>query len=241
MLKFSKGSIICRESQLFIFPFFVSFDSMSLEIISTVAETYIASHTSTEDVLLRKINKETVENHPYAHMISGHVQGKFLSFLSKIAAPRYILEIGTFTGYSALCLLQGLKKDGALHTIELRQEDADTALKNFKLAENNNLITLHVGNARDIIPTLHYEWDLVFIDADKVSYIDYYELVLPRLSKKGIIIADNVLFHGQVLDHPIKGKNAIAIDAFNKYVLNDPRVEQVMLSVRDGLFLIKKL
>jgi caffeoyl-CoA O-methyltransferase len=226
MLKFSKGSIICRESQLFIFPFFVSFDSMSLEIISTVAETYIASHTSTEDVLLRKINKETFENHPYAHMISGHVQGKFLSFLSKIAAPRYILEIGTFTGYSALCLLQGLKKDGALHTIELRQEDADTALKNFKLAENNNLITLHVGNARDIIPTLHYEWDLV---------------VLPRLSKKGIIIADNVLFHGQVLDHPIKGKNAIAIDAFNKYVLNDPRVEQVMLSVRDGLFLIKKL
>ena len=138
-------------------------------------------------------------------------------------------------------MLKGLSGDGELHTIEIRQEDADTALSNFKFAENNNLITLHVGNAKEIIPCLPYEWDLVFIDADKVSYIDYYELVLPRLSKKGLIIADNVLFHGHVLDQPIKGKNALAIDSFNKHVSNDSRVEQVMLSVRDGLLLIKKL
>ena len=214
---------------------------MSFEIISTLAENYIEKYTTAENTLVAKINRETLENHPHAHMLSGHVQGKFLSFLSQIIQPRYILEIGTFTGYSALCLLEGLSGEGALHTIEIRQEDADTALKNFKVAENNNLITLHVGNAKDIIPGLPYEWDLVFIDADKVSYIEYYELVLPRLSKKGIIIADNVLFHGQVLEQPIKGKNAVAIDAFNNHVNNDPRVEQVMLTVRDGLLLIKKI
>lgn len=214
---------------------------MPLEIISALAENYVAEHTSEEDALLAKINKETVENHPLAHMISGHIQGKILSFLSKIIQPKYVLEIGTFTGYSALCLLKGVLKEGELHTIEIRQEDADTALKNFKVAENNNLITLHVGNARDIIPVLPYEWDLVFIDADKTGYIDYYELVLPRLSKRGVIIADNVLFHGQVLEQPLTGKNALAIDAFNKHVKLDSRVEQVMLTVRDGLSLIKKI
>jgi caffeoyl-CoA O-methyltransferase len=214
---------------------------MPSEIISTLAGAYVDQHTSEEDELLQRINKETVESHPLAHMISGHVQGKLLAFLSKMLTPKYILEIGTFTGYSALCLLKGITKDGEMHTIEIRQEDANTAAGNFKFAENNNLITLHVGNAKEIIPTLSYEWDLIFIDADKVSYIDYYELVLPRLSKKGIIIADNVLFHGQVLEQPIKGKNALAIDAFNKHVCNDSRVEQVMLSVRDGLLLIKKL
>lgn len=214
---------------------------MSFEIISALAETYVDKHTSAEDELLDKINKETVENHPLAHMLSGHVQGKLLSFISKLLAPKHILEIGTFTGYSALCLLKGLSSEGELHTIEIRKEDAETALRNFKFAKNNNLITLHVGNAKDIIPALTHQWDLVFIDADKVSYIDYYELVLPRLSEKGLIIADNVLFHGQVLEKPIKGKNALAIDAFNKHVSADIRVEQVMLSVRDGLLLIKKL
>lgn len=214
---------------------------MAYEIISTLAENYIQQHTSPEDELLRKINKETIENHPHAHMLSGHIQGKFLSFISQIVQPKYILEIGTFTGYSALCLLKGLSADGELHTIEIRQEDAGTALKNFKEADNNNLITLHVGNAKEIIPGLPYFWDLVFIDADKVSYIDYYELVLPRLSEKGVIIADNVLFHGQVLDDPIKGKSALAIDEFNRHVTNDSRVEQVMLSLRDGLLLIKKI
>lgn len=213
---------------------------MPYEIISTLAENYIQQHTSPEDELLRKINRETVENHPHAHMLSGHVQGKFLSFISQIVQPKYILEIGTFTGYSALCLLKGLAGNGELHTIEIRQEDADTALKNFKEAANNNLITLHVGNAKEIIPGIPHLWDIVFIDADKVSYIDYYELVLPRLSEKGVIIADNVLFHGQVLDEPIKGKNALAIDEFNRHVTSDSRVEQVMLSLRDGLLLIKK-
>ncbi len=213
---------------------------MPSEIISSLAENYAALYTSPEDTALHTINQETVKNHPQAHMLSGHVQGRFLSFISKSIQPKYILEIGTFTGYSALCMAEGMTADGQIHTIELRQEDADTALKNFKAAQKNNFITLHVGDAIDIIPTLPYEWDLVFIDADKVSYIEYYELVLQQLSKKGVIIADNVLFHGQVLEEPIKGKNAIAIEAFNKHVAEDPRVEQVMLTIRDGLLLIKK-
>ena len=213
---------------------------MPSELISSLAENYAALYTTPEDPVLHIINEETVKNHRQAHMLSGHVQGRFLSFISKIIQPKHILEIGTFTGYSALCMAEGLSADGQLHTIELRQEDAETALKNFKAAKRNNLITLHIGDAKDIIPTLAYQWDLVFIDADKVSYIEYYELALKQLSKKGVIIADNVLFHGQVLEEPVNGKNAIAIEAFNKHVAGDPRVEQVILTIRDGLLLIKK-
>ena len=214
---------------------------MAFEVIAPLAESYSARHTSALDELLRVIERETVETHPHAHMLSGQVQGQLLSFLSRILSPKYILEIGTFTGYSALCMVKGLSSEGELHTIEIRQEDAQTALKYFNASQDNNRIHLHVGDAKQIIPTLPREWDLVFIDADKVSYIDYYELVLPRLSKKGVIIADNVFFHGQVLEEPIKGKNAKAIEAFNNHVTNDPQVEQVMLSVRDGLLLIKKI
>lgn len=213
---------------------------MQPELISSLAESYAARYTTPEEAVLQRINEETVKNHPRGHMISGHVQGRFLSFISNMIQPKYILEIGTFTGYSALCMAEGIAAGGQLHTIELRQEDADTALKNFNIAQKNNFITLHVGNAKDIIPTLPYQWDLVFIDADKTSYIEYYELVLNKLSEKGLIIADNVLFHGQVLEEPIKGKNALAIQAFNKHVAEDPRVEQVMLTIRDGLLLIKK-
>lgn len=209
-------------------------------LINPQAEAYADNFTSPEGPTLNKINKETTEQHSQGHMLSGHVQGRLLSFISTILQPKYVLEIGTFTGYSALCLAEGLQKDGELHTIELRDEDADTALRNFIDAEKHNLITLHRGKAMDILPTLPQLWDLVFIDADKTGYIEYYEKIVPRLSDKGIIIADNVLFHGQVLEQPPKGKNAIAIHEFNKHVLNDERVEQVMLTVRDGLLIIKK-
>jgi predicted O-methyltransferase YrrM len=173
-------------------------------------------------------------------MLSSWVQGKLLTFLSQLTKPKNILEIGTFTGFSALCLAKGLQADGELHTIELREEDANTALTNFSILGNKNQITLHLGNALEIIPTLNKQWDLVFIDADKTSYTQYYELVLPMLSDGGLIIADNVLFHGQVLDKEIKGKNAIAINDFNMHVAKDSRTEQIILSVRDGLMLIKK-
>jgi predicted O-methyltransferase YrrM len=193
-----------------------------------------------EDEVLKQVHNDTVLNHPHAHMLSGHVQGKFLSFISNILKPKFVLEIGTFTGYSAICLAKGLQDGGELHTIEIREDDAKTAHRNFGLAGMNNLIFLHAGNAKEIVPSLPHKWDLVFIDADKEGYIEYYELVLPHLSANGIIIADNVLFHGQVLEREIKGKNAKAIHAFNQHVANDTRVGQVLLTLRDGLLLIKK-
>jgi len=212
----------------------------AVSIVHPGAEQYAEHYTSPEDDVLKTINEQTGSNHPKAHMLSGHVQGKFLEFISTLLQPENILEIGTFTGYSAICLAKGLREGGALHTIEIRPEDANTSAANFALAQKDNLIHLHVGNALEIIPTIDLKWDLVFIDADKTAYIDYYELVIPRLSQRGLIIADNVLFHGQVLEEPIPGKNARAVEAFNKHVAADNRVEQVMLTVRDGLLLIKK-
>jgi caffeoyl-CoA O-methyltransferase len=188
---------------------------------------------------LQEIQHATLQAHPHAHMLSSPVQGKLLSFLSTLMQPKYVLEIGTFTGYSALCLAKGLLEEGELYTIELREEDAATAQKNFSKSERNHQIHLQIGNAKTIIPELDKKWDLVFIDADKTSYLEYYELIVPRMAKNGLIIADNVLFHGQVLETPITGKNAKAIEAFNAHVMADKRTEQVLLTVRDGLLLIK--
>jgi predicted O-methyltransferase YrrM len=212
----------------------------SMDLVHPLAEQYAATHTSPDNALLQTIQQETLQQHPHAHMLSSPVQGKFLSFISCFIQPKYILEIGTFTGYSALCLAEGLSAKGELHTIELRAADAITSQKNFNASNYAQQIFLHVGNAIDIIPTLHHTWDLVFIDADKTAYTEYYEMVLPRLSKNGLIIVDNVLFHGQVLEAELKNKNAKAIDQFNKLIALDERVEQVLVTVRDGLLLIKK-
>ncbi len=211
-----------------------------MELVHPLVEAYAEKFSSSDDALLAQIQIETKEQHPHAHMLSGPVQGRLLAFLSKMIQAERILEIGSFTGYSALCLAEGLSESGELHTIELREEDAKTAVSNFSKSKRNKQIHLHIGNAKEIIPTLDMEWDLVFIDADKTGYIDYYELIVPRLSKNGWIIADNVLFHGQVFDDPITGKSAKAIQAFNEHVLADVRTEQVLLTIRDGLFLIKK-
>lgn len=175
-------------------------------------------------------------------MLSGPLQGKFLEILSLLLRPRRILEIGTFMGYSALCLAAGLPEEGRLHTIELREEDADLAAENFRRANCQDRIILHRGNALAIIPGLKEVWDLVFIDADKTGYVEYYKLVLPRLRAGGLIIADNVLFHGEVLGGDVAklGKSARAIQAFNELIAADETVEKVMLTVRDGLFLIRK-
>lgn len=209
-------------------------------VLSPEAEAYALAFTSSENELLEEISAFTGANHPHAHMLSGQVQGKFLSFLSTIIRPKYVLEIGTFTGYSAICLAEGLQPEGELHTIECREEDATTARNYFSKSNRNQQIHLHIGNASEIIPTLDFHWDLVFIDADKTGYIDYYDQIVPRLNKGGIILADNVLFHGQVLEEPIVGKNAKAIHAFNEHVKQDTRTEQVLLTIRDGLLLIKK-
>jgi caffeoyl-CoA O-methyltransferase len=211
-----------------------------VDLIHPLVQAYADRYTSPEDELLRTINVQTQQSHPHAHMLSGHVQGKLLEAFSVLLRPKRILEIGTFTGYSALCLSKGLVKDGQLHTIELRQEDADTAQRYFNLSDAKDKIFLHVGNALDIITGLNEKWDIVFIDADKVNYTEYYKLVLPMVKKGGVILADNVLFHGEVLEEEIKGKNAKAIQAFNEFVQQDNSTDKVLLTVRDGLLLIIK-
>jgi caffeoyl-CoA O-methyltransferase len=203
-------------------------------------EEYASFYSSPLEQLLQQVLDYTNANHPKAHMISGKEQGLFLQFISLLQKPKRILEIGTFTGFSALCLAKGLPDDGKLHTIELREDDAKTAKAFFNQSTFSDKIDLHIGNAIDIIPQLTELWDLVFIDADKTGYIHYYEMVLPLLAPGALIIADNIFFHGQVLQQSITGKSAIAIDAFNKYVQQDERTEQVALTVRDGLMLIRK-
>ena len=212
-----------------------------MEIINPLAEKYIEQHTSAHHVLLQQILEETNAHHSHAHMVSGAVQGKFLEMISRMIKPMKVLEIGTFTGFSALCLAEGLQTNGEIHTIELREEDAATAKENFNKSIYKDSIKLYVGDAKTIIPKLLHEWDLVFIDADKTSYIEYYELTLEQLNKNGFILADNVLFHGQVLNESISGKNAKAIHEFNQHVAADHRTEQVLLSVRDGISIIRKV
>lgn len=211
-----------------------------MEMILSAAELYAYNFTSGLGSLLDELEEATLSNHPKAHMISGKVQGQFLSFLSQSIRPKRVLELGTFTGYSALCLASGLTEDGQLHTIELRETDAQTAQSYFDRSVKASQIILHCGNALEIVPDLKEEWDLVFIDADKVHYTDYYELILPMVKPGGLMIADNVLFHGEVLEEPVKGKNAKALTAFNEMVAADDRVEQVLLTLRDGLMLIRK-
>ncbi|WP_276485203.1 O-methyltransferase [Paraflavitalea pollutisoli] len=211
-----------------------------MDIIPPQVLEYADQFTSPEEELLQQVAADTVANHSHAHMLSGHQQGKFLEMISTLLQPRRILEIGTFTGYSALYLAKGLQPDGVLHTIELRAEDAAVSQANFDRSNDREKIILHTGNALEIIPTLTETWDLVFIDADKVGYSDYYELVVPRVRQGGVILADNVLFHGQVLEQPITGKNAKAIQSFNERVQKDPRVENVLVTIRDGLLMIRK-
>lgn len=214
---------------------------MNILLVNEKAEQYAENFSTLPEQLLHKVVTETIATHEHAQMLSSTTQGKFLELLSMMIRPKKILEIGTFTGFSALCLVKGLAEGGMLHTIELREEDASKARGYFNESINRANIQLHVGDARSILPTLNETWDLVFIDADKVSYIEYYELTLQSLKQGGWIIADNVLFHGQVLEDEVRGKNAKAIHAFNEHVKNDSRVEQVMLTVRDGLLIIKKI
>jgi predicted O-methyltransferase YrrM len=211
-----------------------------MELINEKANNYATSFSEPTDELLKEIENFTLNHHAHSNMLSGPLQGKLLEMLSKIIRPKFILEIGTFTGYSALCLAKGLQPDGFLHTIELRDEDATISQNYFAKSSHSSQIVLHRGNALEIIPQLKETWDLVFIDADKTNYINYYELTLPHLKSGGVILADNVLFHGDVLKENISGKNAIAINAFNEHVAKDERVQQVIMTVRDGLMMILK-
>lgn len=209
-------------------------------IIAPEVEAYSTVYCSGLTPLINEVLEYTLANHPHAHMVSGKEQGLLLQFLSRMIRPKRILEIGTFTGFSGLCLAEGLAENGELHTLELREEDAATAQAYFNRSSHKDNIHLHIGNALEIIPQLNEKWDLVFIDADKPGYVNYYNLVLPNLQPNGWILADNVFFHGEVMKEPVTGKNGKAIAAFNEHVKNDESVEQMMLTVRDGLMLIRK-
>jgi caffeoyl-CoA O-methyltransferase len=211
-----------------------------MDFIHPAANDYVEQFSDATPAYLRPMYEQTKLSHPHAHLQSNWNQGGFLAFFSKLIAPKHILEIGTFTGFSTLCLAEGLHGDGILHTIELRAEDAATARTHFDTSKKGAQIRTHVGDAKTILPTLTQPWDLVFIDADKTGYIDYINLVLPFLADKGVIIADNVLFHGQVFEEKITGKNALAIHAFNEYIAQHQGLEKIMLTIRDGLTLIRK-
>lgn len=213
-----------------------------IDIVHPLAQSYAEKYTSAEDELLREINAATAQRKFSEYqMLSGHLQGKILEMISCMIRPQRILEIGTFTGYSALCLAKGLAADGKLHTIELRKEDAAFAQSYFERSIFKNQIITHIGDALEIIGELNESWDLVFIDADKPNYINYFNRVFSNLKRNGFILADNVLFHGQVLDKDVRGKNAKAIQAFNDFVAARNDCERLLLPVRDGLLLIRKL
>lgn len=207
-------------------------------------QRYADQHTSPESPLLAKLNRETHVQLLHARMLSGHAQGRLLSMISHMVRPRRVLELGTFTGYAALCLAEGLAPDGELHTIEFNPELEDRIRRYIAAAGLAERLHLHIGMAAQILPTLAGPWDLVFIDADKINNDTYYELVLPQVSTGGFVLIDNVLWGGKVLDsYPLKpsDKDTHAVRAFNDKIQADPRVENVFLPLRDGLLLVRKL
>lgn len=211
-----------------------------MDIIQQAVNQYALQHSTQQDSLLDEIQKKTEEHHPEAQMLSGPLQGAFLSMISRMIKPKMILEIGSFVGYSALCLAKGLAKNGELHTIEKRESDALTAQTYFDRSEYKGQIKLHVGYAADIIANLNKDWDFIFVDADKTGYVSYFESLIEKVKPGTWFLFDNVFFHGEVLKNPLMGKNAKAIHEFNEYIKNDSRVEKVMLTIRDGLTLLYK-
>ncbi|MCK8142078.1 O-methyltransferase [Flavobacterium sp. I-SCBP12n] len=207
-----------------------------MHFISQELEDYIEQHSEKEPVLLAALNKETYQKILLPRMLSGHFQGRVLSMLSKLIRPVNILEIGTYTGYSALCLCEGMQENGTLHTIDIKEELVDFQRKHFDKSPWGKQIFQYLGEAVDIIPTLQTKFDLVFIDADKENYINYFELILPNMNKGGIILSDNVLWSGKVLEtvQPNDISTKIIME-YNKLLKEDPRVETVLLPIRDGL------
>lgn len=209
-----------------------------MDLIHQLAHDYALKHSSPMDDLLSEIHQYTLDNHPESHMISGPLQGNLLTMISKMIQPKSILEIGTFTGYSAICLAKGLQKDGFLHTIESRTSEAKVARAYFDRSEYKNQIILHEGDAKQIIQDLKEPWDLVFVDADKTGYIKYFDILIKDAKPGSWMLFDNVFFHGEVLKEKLSGKNAKAIDEFNQYISKDQRVEKLMMTIRDGLTLL---
>ena len=207
-----------------------------MHFISEELENYVEQHSQNEPELLVKLFKETHQKILQPRMLSGHFQGRVLSMLSKIINPKNILEIGTYTGYAALCLAEGMQKEGTLDTIDVKEELVSIQQKYFDLSRWKGQIIAHLGDALEIIPTLNKKYDLVFIDADKENYINYFNMIVPIMNKGGIILSDNVLWSGKVLEelNPKDISTKILLE-YNQLVNNDARVETVLLPIRDGL------
>ena len=209
-----------------------------MHFLSEELENYAAQHTEDEPLLLQELNKRTHLNVLQPRMISGHFQGRFLSLLSKMVQPRTILEIGTYTGYATLCLAEGLHPEGVLHTIDIKEELTDLQREFFDRSGYGNQIVQHLGEAADIIPSLDTTFDLVFIDADKQNYAHYFDLVIEKMNRGGIILSDNVLWSGKVVEEvKHNDKHTQALMAYNQKIKDDPRVETVLLPIRDGITL----
>ena len=213
-----------------------------MHFLSEELENYAAQHTEDEPLLLQELNKRTHLNVLQPRMISGHFQGRFLSLLSKMVQPRTILEIGTYTGYATLCLAEGLQPDGVLHTIDIKEELTDLQREFFDRSGYGSQIVQHLGKAADIIPSLNTTFDLVFIDADKQNYAHYFDLVIEKMNRGGIILSDNVLWSGKVVEEvKPNDKHTQALMAYNQKIKDDPRVETVLLPIRDGITLSRVL
>jgi caffeoyl-CoA O-methyltransferase len=211
-----------------------------MHLVSPEIEKYIESLSSTEDKVLSELSRETHLKIPMPQMVSGNLQGQFLEMISSFIQPKRILEIGTYTGYSAICLAKGLSSDGVLYTIDINEELQPMCARYFEKANLASKIKHLIGDARKIIPDLNEIFDLVFIDADKINYSNYYDLVIDKLRVGGYIIADNVLWSGKVVEEK-KDKDTLAIHQYNQKVAEDKRVKNFILPLRDGLNIAQKL
>ena len=211
-----------------------------MELLSEELSNYLENSCEPENDLLKHINRETHLKVSMPRMLSGHYQGRLLSMLSKMIAPQRILEIGTFTGYATLCLAEGMQKNGLIYTIDINEELEDMVRVNFKKSDFDPQIKYQIGDAKQIIPTLNETFDLVFIDADKKNNATYYEMIMDSVRSGGLILIDNVLWSGKVLDQEKTDQKTAFINNFNEMVSSDSRVEKLILPVRDGLFIVRK-
>ncbi|SDM73107.1 Predicted O-methyltransferase YrrM [Daejeonella rubra] len=211
-----------------------------MELLSEELTNYLENSCEPENDLLKHINRETYLKVSMPRMLSGHYQGRLLSMISKMISPERILEIGTFTGYATLCLAEGLRENGRIYTIDINMELEDMVRSNFKRSDLDSKIIYQIGDAKEIIPSLNETFDLVFIDADKKNNATYYNMIIDKVRSGGLILVDNVLWSGKVLDQGVSDQKTSFINKFNEMVSADQRVEKLILPVRDGLFLIRK-
>ena len=204
-------------------------------------DEYVVTHSEAEPELLQQLTRETYQKILQPIMLSGPYQGRVLSMISKLKNPKNILELGTFTGYATLCLAEGLQEHGEIHTIDVNEELVDFQRKYFNKSEYGHQIFQHLGNALDVIPTINKMFDLVFIDADKPNYVNYFHAIIDKLNSSGIIISDNVLWHGKVIEPlDVKDISTKAVLDYNTLLKEDPRIETVLLPIRDGLTVSRK-